>query len=188
MNLSRAKLPKKTRTCKGGRARVRNWSGSDDEGQALVETALVMPVILIAVTGILVFGIFLNQILSLTEGVGNAGRVLADSGGLILDPCATAATAFQNSAPSLNPKNLSYSLTLNPTPGSSAGQQSASSTTGANFTCASTSTTTGDAGALVSGGSVTLQVTYSNCSLTFYGNKLLPNGCSISQSVTEAVQ
>ena len=150
-----------------------------EDGQALVETALVMPIVLIAITGILVFGIFLMQILSLTEGVGAAGRVLAVNAGLTTDPCSVAASAFENAAPLLSTSNLSYKITLNPGTG-------ATSYTGSS--CSSSSTTTGAAGNLVSGGTATVQVKYSNCSLTFYGNNLAPNGCSISQQVTETVQ
>jgi Flp pilus assembly protein TadG len=151
-----------------------------EEGQALVEAALVLPMLLAVGTGILVFGIFMMQILSLTEGVGSAGRVLAVSGGVTLDPCASAVTAFQNAAPLLNPSNLSYTVTMNT---GTSGDQVYSAKT-----CSSTSTTSGAAGYLVSGGTVKLKVTYSHCSLSFYGRNLLPNGCSISQSVMETVQ
>jgi Flp pilus assembly protein TadG len=150
-----------------------------EEGQVLVETALVLPALLIAGTGILIFGIYMMQILSLTEGVGNAGRALAVSAGLTTDPCATVVQAFQGAAPLLNSNYLTYKVTLNP----GTGAQSYSGTS-----CSSSTTTTGAAGNLVSGGTASVTVSYSNCSLTFYGNRLLPNGCSISAQVTEAVQ
>lgn len=150
-----------------------------EDGQALVESALVLPLLLIAGTGILVFGLYMMQILSMTEGVGNAGRVLAENAGLTTDPCSVAVAAFQNAAPILNTSNLTYKITLNPGTGDN-------SYTGSS--CSSSSTTTGAAGNLVSGGTATLKVSYSNCSLSFYGNNLFPSGCSISQQVTEAVQ
>lgn len=150
-----------------------------EDGQALVEAALVMPMLLIAGTGILVFGIYIMQILSLTEGVGSAGRVLAVNAGLTTDPCSVASQAFQSAAPLLTTANLTYVLTLNPGTGNQSFPGS---------TCSSSSTTTGAAGALVSGGTATVKVTYTNCSLSFYGNNLFPSGCSISQSVTESVQ
>jgi Flp pilus assembly protein TadG len=149
------------------------------EGQALVEAALVLPLLLIAGTGILVFGIYIMQIMTLTEGVGSSGRVLAVSAGLTTDPCSTAATAFQNAAPLLKADNLSYTIVLN----SGTGNQTYSGSS-----CSSSSTTSGAAGFLVSGGTATVRVSYSNCSLAFYGNNLLPNGCQISQQVTETVQ
>ena len=84
-----------------------------EEGQALVEAALVIPILLTVGTGILIFGIYMMQILSLTEGVGSAGRVLAVSSGVTLDPCATASAAFKNAAPLLKTTNLTYQITLN---------------------------------------------------------------------------
>jgi len=151
-----------------------------EEGQALVEAALVLPMLLTVGTGIIVFGIYMMQILSLTEGVGSAGRVLAVSGGVTLDPCAAAATAVQNASPLLKTSSLSYTVTMNT---GTSGDQAYSGTS-----CSSASTTTGAAGYLVSGGTVKVKATYSSCSLSFYGNNFFPGGCSISQSVMETVQ
>jgi len=151
-----------------------------NEGQALVETALVMPIIITIVFGILVFGIFTMQIMSLTEGVSSAGRVLAVSAGQTKDPCALAATSIQGAAPVLSPSNLSYSVVLTPLGGSAQTYNGAS--------CSSTSTITGAAGNLISGGTVQITATYANCSLQFYGKNFMPKGCSISSTITETVQ
>ncbi len=124
------------------------------------------------------------QIMALTEGVNSAGRILAVSSGLTLDPCSTAASAVQSAAPLLNTNNLSYQIVLNPSPSSGATTNHSYS----GSTCSSTSTTTGAAGYLSTGGSVTVTATYSNCSLKFYGNNLMPNGCQVSQTITEIVQ
>ncbi|MGA8739580.1 MAG: TadE family protein [Terracidiphilus sp.] len=165
-------------------ARIRSWSGFREEGQALVELALVSSILLVVVTGILIFGIFEMQMMSLTEGVNSAGRVLAVSSGLTLDPCNSAAQAVQSAAPLLSPSNLSYQIVLNPTP-------TLGSTTNHSYSaasCSSTSTTTGAPSYLISGGTVTVTATDNNCSLKFFGNDLMPNGCQISQSITEVVQ
>ena len=151
-----------------------------DEGQALVETALILPIVLTIVFGILVFGIFTMQIMSLAQGVNNAGNVLSVSAGQTTDPCALAATNVQSAAPLLSSANLSYTVTLTPS-GGSAQPYSGSS-------CSSSSTTTGAAGYLVSGGTVQVTATYTNCSLKFYGKNFLPNGCSITNTITEAIQ
>ena len=150
------------------------------EGQALVETALVVPIILTAITGILVFGIFTMQYMSLTEGVSNAGRHLAVSAGQTLDPCALAASSVQAAAPLLTPANLTYTITMTP-PGGSAETYSESS-------CSSSATNTGPPSYLVSGGTVSVTASYSSCSLAFYGTNLMPNGCSIKSEITEEVQ
>ncbi len=165
-------------------ARVQSRSASGEEGQALVEFALVASMLLVVVTGILIFGIFEMQLMSLTEGVNSAGRVLAVSSGLTLDPCAAAAQAVQNAAPLLNPNNLSYQIVLNPTPAS--GSTTAHTYNAAS--CSSTSTTTGAPGYLVSGGSVSVTAYASKCSLAMFGKNFLPGGCQIYQTITEVVQ
>jgi Flp pilus assembly protein TadG len=160
--------------------RVRKLIERHEEGQALVEAALVLPLLLLAGTGILIFGIYMMQILSLTEGVGSAGRVLASNAGITLDPCSEAVTAFRNAAPLLKTSSLTYKITLNPGNGDVVYDN--------RINCSSSSATSGDAANLKSGGTATVKVTYTNCSLSFFGNKVLPNGCSISQQVTETVQ
>ncbi len=162
------------------RTRVCCWS--NEEGQALVEFSLVASILLVVVTGILIFGIFEMQVMSLTEGVNSAGRVLAVSSGLTTDPCNLAAKAIQNAAPSLKASALSYTIVLNTDPGVTANQTYTGSS------CSSTSTTTGAAGYLSTGGNVTVTATYSQCGLRFFGKNLLPNGCSISSTITEVVQ
>jgi Flp pilus assembly protein TadG len=152
-----------------------------DDGQVLVETALVLPIFLLIVTGTLIFGIFTMQMMSLTEGVSNAGRVLSVNAGTTLDPCSLAATSVQNASPGVNSANLSYSITLTPAVGGT-------STTYSGATCSSTSTTTGAAGNLKSGGIVTITATYTGCSLKYFGANLTPSGCSMSKSITESVQ
>jgi hypothetical protein len=162
----------------------RSRSGIGEEGQALVELALVSSVLLLAVTGVLVFGIFEMQIMALTEGVNNAGRVLAVSAGNTLDPCAAAVSAVQGAAPLLTPGNLSYQIVMNPTPT----QGSSTNHTYTQTSCSSTSTTTGPPSYLFTGGTVSVTATYSKCSLNFFGGKLMPGGCQISQPITEVVQ
>ena len=169
-------------------ARVYASFRSREDAQALVEMAFALPAVIALVTGILVFGIYFMQYLSLIEGIGNAGRVLADNAGITLDPCAAAATAVEN-ASSLNASNLSLSITLTPVIGGTSYSYPSSGTTAAtSFSCSSSSTTTGAPSHLASGGSVTVQATYSNCSLNYFGNLISSGGCSITQSVTEVVQ
>jgi len=165
-------------------ARLRARLGPRQEGQALLELALVLPMIMVAVTGILIFGLYEIQVMALTEGVDNAGRVLAVSAGQTLDPCATAVTAVENAAPILNPNNLSFSIVLNPINPYAAGNNHTYTVT----SCSSTSFATGAPSNLVSNGTVSVSATFNACSLNFYGNRLTPSGCSITQSIMEAVQ
>jgi Flp pilus assembly protein TadG len=132
--------------------RIDSWS--NEEGQALVEFSLVASVLLVVVTGILIFGIFEMQVMSLTEGVNSAGRVLAVSSGLTTDPCSLAAQAIQNASPTLKSTSLNYTIVLNTNPGVTANQTYSGSS------CSSTSTTTGAAQYLVTGGNVTATASY----------------------------
>jgi Flp pilus assembly protein TadG len=159
---------------------LHNRAGRSADGQALVETALILPIVLTIVFGILVFGIFTMQIISLGQGVNNAGSVLSVSAGQTTDPCSLAATSVQQAAPLLSSGSLSYSVTMTPS-GGSAQTYSGSS-------CSGSSTTTGPPGYLLSGGTVQVTASYTNCSLKFFGKNFLPNGCSITSTITEAVQ
>ncbi len=91
-----------------------------EAGSTVAETALVLPVLLVVLTGIFSFGIILNQYLVLTNAVNGGARGFAASapgtdGGTSLmdsgDPCKYAATTIQNSVSNLNASNLSYTIT-----------------------------------------------------------------------------
>ncbi len=91
-----------------------------EAGSTVAETALVLPVLLVVLTGIFSFGIILNQYLVLTNAVNGGARGFAASapgtdGGVSLmdsgDPCEYAASTIQSSASNLNASNLSYTIT-----------------------------------------------------------------------------
>ena len=48
-------------------------------GQSLTETALIIPVLLLVLSGLVEFGLFLNQYLALQDSTRNAARFAADS-------------------------------------------------------------------------------------------------------------
>jgi Flp pilus assembly protein TadG len=84
-------------------------------GQSLVEFSLIMPVLFLAMTGLLSFGMTMHDYLTLTNGVNYGAQTLSMSRGQTSDPCATAVAAVQSAAPSLTSANLSYSFTINGT-------------------------------------------------------------------------
>jgi Flp pilus assembly protein TadG len=153
-----------------------------EEGSALVEFAVTLPLLMLVVTGITTFGIALNNYLQLTEAVGIGGQQLAVSRGNTLDPCATAAAAIEGAAPYLAPGSLSFTFTLN---GASYGPY-AGNTTWSGSTCASSSTTTGAPANLVQGQPATILATYP-CTLAVFGINYAPT-CNLSAQVTEIVQ
>lgn len=155
------------------RGAIRAAVRSHEEGNSLVEFALVFPILMLIVTAIFTFGIAFNNYMTLTDAVGIAGRQLAISSGQTLDPCATAASAVYKAAPLLSQSNLTLSLTINGVAYSGA-------------TCASSSQSTGAPSNLQSGNDATITVTYP-CNLTIWGKNYAPS-CTLSSSTTEKVQ
>ena len=120
---------------------------SNKRGQSLIELAVSLPLLLLIVTGIMTFGIALNNYLTLTNAVTVGGELLAVSRGQTTDPCATAANAITQVSPLLNPASFKFTFSLNGT-----GYSGAS--------CSSSSTTTGAAGNLVQGAAAQVTASY----------------------------
>lgn len=148
-------------------------SDGNDRGSSMIEFALTLPPLLIITTGILVFGITMNNYIMLDNATAIAARQLAVSRGQITDPCAVASNAVIISSPILSLSKMTFNYTLNSTP-----------YTGTS--CSSTSTTTGAAGNLVQGQPIIVTVSYP-CSLRTYMVNFAPT-CNISTTVTELVQ
>jgi Flp pilus assembly protein TadG len=146
---------------------------SREEGSALIEMALVIPMLMLIVTAIFAFGIGLNNYLELTDAVSTAARQMAISRGQTTDPCAQAVTTIEKAAPQLKPASLTFSFVLNGAPYSGT-------------SCSSTTTATGAAGNLVQGASAQMTVTYP-CNLAVYGKNYSP-GCTLVAQTTELVQ
>ena len=154
--------------------RVPRWRWlRDDHGQAAVELALCLPVLLLVVTGITAFGLVLvnDQVLNNATSVG--AQQLAISRGQTTDPCATLVSAVEAAAPNLKPANLTFAFVLN-------------GVSYSGTSCSSASTSTGAAGNLVQGKSAQVTVTYP-CSLAVYKANYAPN-CSLQAQATELVQ
>ena len=151
-----------------------------EEGGALVEMALVLPILMLVLTGIFSFGIAMANYMQLTEAVSVGGRALAVSRNQYLDPCAAAVSAIESAAPSLNPARLTFTFVLN----------GGSPITGTS--CSSSDYNSGAAGAITTAGnahppgSAQVTVTYP-CNLAVYGRNLVPS-CNLTAQTTELVQ
>jgi len=136
-----------------------------EEGNALVEIALILPVFLAFVTGIGSFAIALGNQITLMQATGSGGQYLQQLRNGTTDPCKDTITAIENAAPNLASANIGLTLTLNgntPITGAScSGKQSE----------------------LVEGASVTVATTYP-CTLSVYGVKFA-SSCNLSAQVTE---
>ncbi len=146
---------------------------AQQQGQSLIEAALVLPLILLVITGVLAFGLTFSNYIVLTEATGVGARQLAISRGTTLDPCATVSSALTAAAPLLKASNLTYTIILNGTSYTSS-------------SCPSPTTTTGPSGKLQQGSSAVVTVGYP-CQLKVAGYDVVP-GCSLTSRTTEAIQ
>lgn len=117
-----------------------------ESGQAMVEMALVLPLLLLILTGIISFGIILEQYQVLTITTSDGARAFALSRNqtspalAASDPCAYAATIAEAAASTLNVSKITYTMYFTP-PG---GSMSTFSNVTASAGCAGTTLTTAD--------------------------------------------
>ncbi|HTV81415.1 MAG TPA: TadE family protein [Acidobacteriaceae bacterium] len=143
-------------------ARARQLGTSESSGQALLEFALISPLILMLALGVFIFGIGLNEQLVLTNATEVAAQQLSVSRGqaytsetpTLPTVCELVEESFVNAAPSLNQANLGFSLTIS---GQSSINDGNSTTGGTNFADLSTSNCSD---ALTENQTLTLTVTY----------------------------
>jgi Flp pilus assembly protein TadG len=132
----------------------------------LVEFSLIMPVLFLAMTGILSFGMTMHDYLTLTNGVNYGAQVLSMSRGQTTDPCATAVAAVEGAGPSLVSANLTFTYSINGT-----------SYSGTSCTAAAANMLQG----------VTAQVTVSYpCVLAVYG--MHAPACGLKSTTSELIQ
>lgn len=146
---------------------------SSERGSALIEFYLVLPMMMVVVTGLFSFGVTLNNRLELTQAVGSGGQYLQTIRSSTQDPCKDVATAVLGSAVNLRPANLN--LTVKAIDGS--GNSTVESGPASTFSCAGAQTS------LVTGGSATVAATYP-CTLFVYGINM-GNSCQLSAQITE---
>ncbi len=146
--------------------RAHSWFSRGDEGGALIEVALTVPVLLGVLTGLITFGVAYSNQLTLTQAVGSAGQYLSQIRTSTTDPCKDTFNALTKAAPSLTPANITFTMTLNGTTPTMNGNS-----------CA------GSQSLMVQGAPVMVYATYP-CALSIYGAKLA-GSCSLAAKVTE---
>jgi len=144
-----------------------------------VEFAVTLPVLLLVVTGLMTFGVAINNYLLLTEATNIGARQLAISRGQTTDPCATVSSAVIAAAPLLKPGSMTFKFVFN-------GTSYPNSSYPSGTTCSSSSPTTGPAGQLTQGTTATVTVIYP-CSLRIYNNNNFPS-CNMTAQTSEFVQ
>lgn len=162
---------------------------SRSEGGALVETALVVPLMLTLITGMASFGLALNNYLLLSHASDVGARYIAINqgnftNGATTNPCAMAATQIQAAAPGIAASQLSYSITLTPSASGTATTYTSNSGTsgfGSGTSCA----TGGSANMGTGGGIVTVSVSHPITPfVVFWSNRTL----TLTATTTEIIQ
>jgi len=137
---------------------------SREEGAALVELAVAMPVVLLLMTGIFSITIALHQKMVLAEAISAGGRFLAIDRG-DTDPCASTATKIYAAAPTFTKSKITLTFTLNGTAYSGA-------------TCSGTTN-------MVSGATASVKGSYP-CTFGIYNLNL--GSCTIYETAVEPIQ
>ena len=135
-----------------------------EEGNSLVEFAIVLPMFLTVVTGLAACSITLANQLALIQATGAGGQYLQQIRTSTTDPCKDTLTAIEDAAPNLAPSSISLSINMN-------GQKE------------SGSSCSGDQSYLEQGTFVTVSTTYP-CAFNIYAIKFT-TACQLSASVTE---
>lgn len=149
-----------------------------ERGQALVEFALALPVLMLILVGIIKGGMLYNNYLQLTDAVRSGARQLAIERGQT-SPCGDAANEVISSATGLTGSNVSISMTENP--------EATGDPAGATYTTTGPPSGTGACPfTLVSGSAATLTATYP-CDLQILGYNFA-SSCQLSASATERVE
>lgn len=168
---------------------LRDLLTARNEGGALVETALVVPVMLTLITGMASFGIALNNYLVLSHAADVGARYLAINqgnftNGTTTNPCAMAATQIQAAAVGIPASQLSYSITLTPTAaGTATTYTSTNGTSG--FGSGSSCATSGAGNMGTGGGIVAVSVSHPvSPFVVFWSNRTL----NLTAATTEIIQ
>jgi len=139
----------------------------------MLEVALCLPMMLLLVTGIMVFGLAINNYLMLTNATNTGAQQLAMDRGYTLDPCNAVATAVYAAAPNLVHANMAITTTIN-----------GNVYTGT--TCASASYTTGAPSQMATNTQGSVLVTYP-CNLVVYGKNFAPS-CKLTSQTAVIIQ
>jgi Flp pilus assembly protein TadG len=151
---------------RGFTKKLRVFLRSGDQGLALIEIAMVMPIFLILMLGIFTFSITLNNQLTLTQAVGTGAQYLQQIRTNTTDPCADTFAKIKSAAYYLDSTKISITVTMNGTTPTQTGNS-----------CSNTQSN------LVQGAPVSVAATYP-CNLTIYGVNYAP-GCLLHAQVTE---
>lgn len=161
-----AKGPASATADGGVRRRIHCNRRGNQLGQSLVEFSIVVPVLLLVMSGLVSFGFALHNDVALTNAVNLGAQSLAFSRGQTADPCATAYSAISGAAPSLT-NGLTLNFVINGT------------------SYSAVTSCTAAASDMVQGASAQITASYP-CTLAVVGMSFSP--CALQSQVTELIQ
>jgi len=153
-----------------------------ERGQAMFEFALLLPILMLILLGMIVFGIAMNNYLEMTNGATAGAQALAISRGQTLDPCMTVSGPFFAAAPNLTQANLKFTITV-----TQGGSSNVLVSNTANPSCPAANTTSPPASYLTQGATATVTVTYP-CNLKIFGINFAPPTATFTAQTAESVQ
>jgi Flp pilus assembly protein TadG len=95
------------------RQRRRSLLRGGEQGQTMVEFALVMPAMLAVITATFTIGIAFYQQMTLTSAVSAGAQLVQTIRTTTSDPCADTLTAIEAAAPSFAAANIGLTVTIN---------------------------------------------------------------------------
>ena len=148
-----------------------------EQGGALVEMAISLPLMMLLITGMISFGILLSSYLMVSHAVDVGARNLAVSRGTSTNPCSDAVTVIQNAAPSYATANLTYTFQI--------GADTFSGASNGFSGTASTDCSVAGVADMVSGGNATVSVTYPFQLSVFF---LIEKTINVTATTSEVIQ
>ena len=158
----------------------------EDRGSQLVEMAIVLPLLVTVVMGIITFGQAFGIDQTLTNAAAAGAQAISIARGQALNPCTTVSSPVFGLSPTLAQNNIKFTITISPPTGTTGGTTYTLASNQANPTCPATSLTNAPASDLQQGWNANVTLTYP-CSLVIYGKNLAP-GCTLTAQTSEAIQ
>jgi len=150
--------------------------GADERGQALVEFALVLPVLMLVVLGILQFGTVYKNYIQLTNAADSGGRLFSIERGQS-NPCTDIVSQVNAAAATLKSSNIVVTMSALNSPTATSPSTYSSATGGS---CPWSSP-----GVLVSGNPTTVTATYP-FNLSLFGLVIVSSRLSVSATENAA--
>jgi len=112
----------------------RGFGRRGEEGAALLEFAVTLPLLMTVLTGTASFSLALYFLQQIGNATSTAAQLLGADAGLVADPCAKVVTSVTGSLPNLTASKITYTVSITDSSGT---VHTTPATTGSSFTCTS---------------------------------------------------